>query len=265
MENKNLKEEVICKLKNTEIEVGSGKINIFERFPDFMPFIGDEYYSNSSKSKKMLFIWESYYDTKNRLKKYDEDTKGWYENEEQELIDEYFCKMFKKDKEKTNYNNHWNFASKMHKNGIDRKSPTFRNVEKVLDEFLKDKNSFKYCAGYNYYLRPATNSSSIKSDPLDEEVAAKALKAIIEKINPNKVVFFSKKASESFKKAIDYFKLDKEGFENIEFETFVHPACAWWNREYKKPKETKKDKKCGRERFRKFIIEDVYKDKIIEK
>ncbi|KAA6320903.1 hypothetical protein EZS27_029385, partial [termite gut metagenome] len=134
------------------------EIKVFKRFPNFIPFIGKKY---AETPMKVLLIWESYYDTTGKTKKYNKDVEGWYKNDKTEVINNYFCELFKDGTE--NYNNHWNFASKMHEKGIDRGSPTFSNVEKFLP--------FKYCAGYNYYLRPATNAKSIKDTVLDNEIA----------------------------------------------------------------------------------------------
>ena len=200
------------------------KIEIFKRFPHFIPFIGEKY---ADSPTKVLLIWESYYDTTDKTTQYDKNVEGWYENEKKEVIDSYFCKM-SKDDGKENYNNHWNFASKMHAKGIDRKSPTFSNVEKILP--------FQYCAGYNYYLRPATGAKSIKDTVLDNEIANNTLQEIIKVLQPDFVVFFSKKSYKSFRKKC----------ENVEFKAFVHPASAWWNRKHGKAKQS------GRERFEQF-------------
>lgn len=235
-------ESKIDNLKNIEIEVEGKKLQIFDRFPNFIPYVGGEY-GRDDKHKKLLLIWESYYDTTGKTTKYDKDVRGWYVSEKKDIIDNYFCKLFKDGSE--SYNNHWNFASKMYEKGIDRKSPTFQNAEKILDKFSMDKNSFKYCAGYNYYLRPASNSSSIKSNNLDEEVAREALKAIIQELKPDVVIFFSKKANASFKP----YRVE---LEPIKYKAFVHPASAWWNR-----KSGKEPQKTGKQRFEEFI-EELY-------
>lgn len=238
-------ESIIDNLKKIEIEVEGKNLQVFDRFPDFIPFVGEEY--DSGKHKKLLLIWESYYDTTKPVREIIKCTDSWYFDAKKEEIKEVFGK-------KTNdYERSWNFASKMHKEGKDRlfkwkkkkrtKIPnwTFQNVEMVLNEKTKeqDKNSFKYCAGYNYYLRPASNSSSIKSKNLDEEVARKTLKKIIDILEPDIVVFFSKKANASFNLRNN----------NVTFEAFVHPACAWWNKEYGK----KSDRANGKKRFEEFI------------
>jgi hypothetical protein len=230
--------------KNIKIKVGDKEISVFERFPDFIPFIGDKY--GSGKHKKLLLIWESYYTNKS-VPKIMKSTDKWYFEEQPEEV----FKVLALFNEKTNdYERPWNFASKMHKDGRDRlfkwktKVPnwTFQNVERILNEKTKeeDGNSFKYCAGYNYYLRPALKSSSIKQDKIDEDVAVETLKKIIDELKPDFVVFFSKKAHTSFKS-------HKKEFENVEFKAFVHPACAWWNT------KSGKDKKSGKERFEEFI------------
>ena len=200
------------------------EVEIFRRFPDFIPFIGEKY---ADVPAKVLLIWESYYDTTGATTKYDKNIEGWYKSDKQEVIDSCFCKMFKGEG-RENYDNHWNFASKMHAKGIDRKSATFGNVEKLLP--------FQYCAGYNYYLRPATGAKSIKDTVRDNEIANNTLQEIIKILQPDFVLFFSKKACNSF----------QQKCENVEFKAFVHPACAWWNRKYGKTKQT------GKERFEKF-------------
>lgn len=226
MENK------IDNLKNIEIKVDGKSLCIFKRFPNFTPFIGEEYCS--SKHKKLLLIWESYYTTKS-VPEILEKSKSWYFDAKSDEVEKIFGNK------QNHYEHHWNFASKMHKDGIDRKSPTFQNVEKILDKFSTDKNSFKYCAGYNYYLRLALNSSSIKSDKLDEKVAIETLKAIIQELEPDAVLFFSKKANTSFKPY-------RSEFADIKFKAFVHPASAWWNR-----KSGKEPQKTGKQRFEEFI------------
>jgi hypothetical protein len=228
MENK------IANLKNIEIEVNSKRFLIFERFPDLVPFVGDEY--GCSKYKKILLIWESYYD-KDGKEDIIKCPNSWYFEAKVDKIKEILGN-------KTNDYKRWlNFARKMHEKGEDRKSLTFKNIEKILNTFSGDENSFRYCAGYNYYLRPASNSSSIIADKLDEEIAAKTLEKIIDILKPDVVVFLSKKANTSF-------KTYKTKFPTIKFKSFVHPASAWWNK-----KSGKDPKKSGKERFEKFITE----------
>ncbi len=229
MENK------IANLKNIEIEVNSKRLPIFERFPDFVPFVGDEYSNNNYK--KLLLIWESYYDTAKPVKETIKCPNSWYFEAEVDEIKKILGN------ETNDYNRWLNFARKMHEKGKDRNSPTFNKVEEILNKFSGDKNSFKYCAGYNYYLRPALDSSSIKTDELDEEIAAKTLEKIIDILKPDAVVFLSKKANTSF-------KTYKNKFPTIKFKSFVHPASAWWNK-----KSGKEPKKSGKERFEKFITE----------
>lgn len=200
------------------------EIEIFRRFPNFIPFVGDKY---ADAPTKLLLVWESYYDTKNKTTQYDKNVKRWYEEEPKETIDGLFSKMYKDGRQP--HNNHWNFASKMHKNGIDRGNPTFKKIAKVLP--------FEYCAGYNYYLRPATNATSIKTKALDNEVAADTLQKIIETLKPNFVLFFSKKSYEAF---------GRKEYGGATIEKFVHPASAWWNKGHGKPKQT------GKERFEEF-------------
>jgi hypothetical protein len=78
----------------------------------------------------------------------------------------------------------------MHKKGIDSKSPIFNNVGEILD--------FENCAGYNFYLHPAKNAQSINATALDNTIATETLKSIIAILQPDFVVFFSKKSRDIF-------------------------------------------------------------------
>jgi hypothetical protein len=231
-------------IKNIEIKVEGKKLCVFERFPDFVPFIGEKY--GNGQFKKILLIWESYYDLpaqkgkpEKESTKLIKDDKGWYLRTDQSKIQSVFPKK-NKEQEGKDYERGWNFASKMHKDGKDRKSPTFRNVENILNKITNDKNSFCFCAGYNFYLRPAIGAKSIKPEPLDEDVAVKTLQKIIEKIKPELVVFFTKMGYVSY-------KIEIKANSDIKYKRFQHPACAWWN------KESGKNKITGKERFEKWI------------
>jgi hypothetical protein len=229
------KEEIIQELRT---------LDIFQRFPYFIPFIGEKY---TNASPKLLLVWESYYDTKGDTLKYNKNNnKDWYYNEKEKPEIE---KLFeRKDicKGKEEYQNHWNFASKMHPEVRKTVGATFSRVAELID--------FDMCAGYNYYLRPATKppkgeKRGIRDTELDNQIAAETLKEIIkkERLNPQYVIFFSKKSYESFKP----FKAE---IQDVKFISFVHPSCSWWNTKMKKHENM-----TGKECFEKFVKEKLKK------
>ena len=119
-------------LRQIKIDVNDNhqKFAVFERFSDFAPFVAEYYGSN----KKILLIWESYYTTSSKSWDIINFPEKWYFDSPQADIDG--IKEFAKVKEKEEYCRHWNFASKMHPKGIDRKSRTFSNVENILKKYF---------------------------------------------------------------------------------------------------------------------------------
>jgi hypothetical protein len=206
-------------------------IEIFKRFPNLIPHVSENY--GNGTHKKLLLVWESYYDSWDLLKS--KTAENWYNDDD-------ITKLW----ENGNVKDHWNFKCKIDKDGCDKSGGTFLNPETVLKEVEKN-NPYTYCAGYNYFLRPAPKAISLNVKEIDEKYAFDAFKEIVETINPDMIVFFSKKAYSSFKKAKKE-RNDTKSFSNIEIEAIQHPSCAWWNT------ESGKDKKTGRTRFKDFII-----------
>lgn len=243
-----LKEQL--KQEKIEVEVDGSKrgFAVFERFPDFVPYIAKGY----GDSKKILLIWESYYASYKESIEAVKSPAKWYFDTPQEDIDK--LKEFRKGK-KEEYLREWNFASKMHPDGRDRKSRTFANVANVFKEFIpKGEDPFRYCAGYNFYLRPAKEMESIKDKPIDREIAAKTLRKVIDILNPEYVVFLSKKSYGVFKKECKGFKQE---FPSVVFAAFAHPSPLhnWWNRKHGK------DKLSAKERFTQFLRDNVFNNK----
>ena len=243
---KDLRQQLKEQLKQVKIEVTVNEKNrefaVFERFPDFVPYIAEGY----GDSKKILLIWESYYASNKDSTEIVKSPEKWYFDAPQESIDK--LKEFGRQNEEAC--RHWNFASKMHPDGIDRKSSTFANVANVFKEFMpKGEDPFSYCAGYNFYLRPAKERDSIKDKPIDREIAAKTLLKVIDILKPEYVVFLSKKSYGVFKKECKGFKQE---FPSVVFVAFAHPSRYWWNRKHGK------DKLSAKERFTKFLRDKVF-------
>ena len=247
---KDLRQQLKEQLKKVKIEVDANdnkrEFAVFERFPDFVPYIAKGY----GDSKKILLIWESYYASNKDSIEIVKSPEKWYFDAPQECIDS--LKEFRKEKTEE-YRREWNFASKMYPDGIDRKSRTFANVANVFKEFIpKGKDPFSYCAGYNFYLRPAKERESIKDKPIDREIAAKALLKVIDILKPEYVVFLSKKSYGVFKKECKGFKQE---FPSVVFVAFAHPSRYWWNRKHGK------DKLSAKEHFLQFLRNEVFNNK----
>lgn len=174
---KDSRQQLKEQLKQVKIEVTVNEKNrefaVFERFPDFVPYIAKGY----GDSKKILLIWESYYASYKDSTEIVKSPEKWYFDAPQESIDK--LKEFVKEKTEE-HRRHWNFASKIHPDGRDRKSRTFTNVANVFKEFIpKGKDPFSYCAGYNFYLRPAKGAKSINDKGIDKQIAVETLKSVI--------------------------------------------------------------------------------------
>ena len=240
---KDSRQQLKEQLKQVKIEVTVNEKNrefaVFERFPDFVPYIAKWY----GDSKKILLIWESYYASYKDSTEIVKSPEKWYFDAPQESIDK--LKEFVKEKTEE-HRRHWNFASKIHPDGRDRKSRTFTNVANVFKEFIpKGKDPFSYCAGYNFYLRPAKGAKSINDKGIDKQIAVETLKSVINTLEPQYVIFFSKKSYEAF-------KCHKNEFQSVTFKPFSHPACPWWNR------KQGKDKLSAKERFSQFLRDEVF-------
>lgn len=240
---KDSRQQLKEQLKQVKIEVTVNEKNrefaVFERFPDFVPYIAKGY----GNSKKILLIWESYYASYKDSIEIVKSPEKWYFDAPQESIDK--LKEFVKEKTEE-HRRHWNFASKIHPDGRDRKSRTFTNVANVFKEFIpKGKDPFSYCAGYNFYLRPAKGAKSINDKGIDKQIAVETLKSVINTLEPQYVIFFSKKSYEAF-------KCHKNEFQSVTFKQFSHPACPWWNR------KQGKDKLSAKERFSQFLRDEVF-------
>jgi hypothetical protein len=242
---KDSRQQLKEQLKQVKIEVTVNEKNrefaVFERFPDFVPYIAKGY----GDSKKILLIWESYYASYKDSIEIVKSPEKWYFDAPQECIDS--LREFGRQNEEAC--RHWNFASKMYPDGIDRKSRTFTNVANVFKEFMpKGEDPFSYCAGYNFYLRPAKGAKSINDKGIDKHIAVETLKSVINTLDPQYVIFFSKKSYEAF-------KCHKNELQSVAFKQFSHPACPWWNR------KQGKDKLSAKERFSQFLRDEVFNNK----
>ena len=196
---------------------GIVKEGIFERFPDLRPAVGEYYWREDGQHKKMLLVGESNYFDDNDIPDSDfRDVEKWYKAEEAKLIPE---------------------AKKVLVNNWKGDYPTFDRVYKVMDEVLAAANVehndylLQETAFYNYFLRPAYNDGKHKGfipQDIDREVSGVALSGIIDRLNPDLVIFLSKNANDEFLKYIRCNSL-QYGESLIQF--VYHPGnhFSWYN------------------------------------
>lgn len=208
------------------------KEGIFERFPELIPYVGENYYS--SYHKKLIFIGESNYFPAEfellveKIERYGNSTL-LTSDEIQFLHDfvEVFPNEYKWYKEYTGKPIPQSIKSFVG-NAIDYK-PFNDNVFGLIKSILKDKNietegcGLDQVAFYNYFLRPAVakgTKKGFKPQALDREVAGAALCDIIKRLEPQIIVFLSKKAFGEFKKYLEDYKVH---YNATEIHAIDHP------------------------------------------
>lgn len=211
----------------------SEKVPHLKNYPNYLPHISAGY---PEASVKILIVGESHY----LNKKYDDQVTAdhWYDNP----VD--VTAMLKDNLSGMNTR----LVIKDF-NGPNRTIKPYRiflNLESAYENVYANRNLFTECAYINYFQRPAErNGKSIKATSRDHQHAFENITALIETINPDKVIFVSRKAFDSYKaqvKDVDYKKVN----------VVPHPACAWWNK--KSPRYGVNNiPSTGREKFMRII------------
>lgn len=216
---------------------------IFERFPELIPYVGENYYSDNHK--RLIFIGESNYFPASfdplleKIKRYGDKTLLPLSPQELQSLRDFIevfpdeQKWYKEYTGKPIPESIKSFVG----NAIDYK--TFNNVFRLIKGILKDeteKSGLEQVAFYNYFLRPAVDNGKTKGfkpQALDREVAGAALCGIIECLQPQVIVFLSKKAFEAFDK---YLRDKNLNYDDIKILWAYHPASRrhWWRGLYGK-------------------------------
>lgn len=111
-----------------------------------------------------------------------------------------------------------------------------KNSDNVYDNF----------GWYNYFQRPAENEGTgIEVYERDTVEANLVLRANIEILNPEIVIFISSKAWNNARK-------DDEAFPGIRLDFVPHPSHQWWNMKTLKYSIDNKHELTGREKFGKL-------------
>lgn len=196
---------------------------IFERFPELIPAVGENYWRTDGKHKKLLLVGESNYFSaeEEAVSVFRDEEKWYYSNETDKLIP-------KTKSMKTAVSNNTGYRPFV---------DVFKLANSILEEngIHSEGERLHETAFYNYFLRPAFNpgnGEAKKMEPgcIDKEVAGIALAGIINRLEPDLVIFLSKKAFVEFDY---YYKKYNPGCiesDRIFIDYVAHPSCIWWNR-----------------------------------
>lgn len=190
---------------------------IFERFPELIPYVGENYYSGNHK--QLIFIGGSnYFEKELEAVSVFQDAKEWYTGN---AID----KLIPENKK----------GSVKCAKGYWILDEAFKGAHDVLkNRGIKLDNDWllNEAAFYNYFLRPALDpgkgmTKTFIPEPLDREVAGAALHGIIERLQPQIIVFLSKLAYNEFER----YRRDKNlNYTNLLIDRVSYPSSPWWNR-----------------------------------
>lgn len=189
---------------------------IFERFPELIPAVGyPHYWREDGLHKKMLLVGESNYFDDNDIPHSDFlNAEKWYKLKDARLIPVSAKKKV----------SNWKGGMPFEK--------AFRIMDDVLTEagIEHEKYLLNEAAFYNYFLRPAYNDGKHRGfvpQEIDNDVSGVALSCIIDKLNPDLVVFLSKKAFTEFMRFLSRSSIS---YKEIVLEYVAHPASIWWHR-----------------------------------
>ncbi|MFJ1441857.1 hypothetical protein ACILFQ_08115 [Capnocytophaga canimorsus] len=189
-------------------------MNILSLHPELSPFIGKQY---RNVPCKVLFVGESHYlpsayDNRIGAEWYSQSTASYgftsealaYLNTAQIICNDVIASDFK---------------NKSHS--------IYRNIGNVYGEVFGKgdyRSALEFVAFSNYFLRPAeVCGGSIVVNDTDAKVSYQHLTELYKQLQPQWIIFVSKKAYETFCAICnDAFLLEKS-------EVLPHPSCAWWN------------------------------------
>jgi hypothetical protein len=197
-------------------------------YPMMLPFIGSEW--KNSKSK-ILLLGESHYLPGYELDKitgcnYRED---WYSNNGDSMENWLWPYLNTRDVVKK--------ADERKKGDSTATLSIYYNPKAAIKahypEYENEKFIFPFLSFYNYFQRPAfVEGQSIKNNKHDDEIAYHTLKVVTKLIQPEKIIFCSKKAWSAFSSQVT--KTDKQSvFSNMVIDYTCHPGTVYWNKTVK--------------------------------
>lgn len=207
---------------NTFYDEQLKKISIYKVHPELLPFVGEMY-----DCKRILLVGESHYirkeDSKN-LKALENSRDKWYTDEWFNETDHPLLNSF------GYYITRRIVLNFM--NGCKQKTKFFSNV---LKEYLSknpledcDKGRFNDFAFMNYMQIPSFKYGSTifnQATEYDYNIAKETLENVIEVLQPEKVIFLSKRAYDLFNGQDKSHKSSERVIDWV-----YHPTCRWWHR-----------------------------------
>lgn len=206
------------------------KVQIYNDYPLLTPFIGEEY---GKKHSRCLFIGESHYLPKES--KVVSDAEWYNKTQKDHEIDEASAAYLNTSNIIQEDVINKNYGSKAH--------AMYRNYGNSFAHAMNIEGGFQkalpHTAFYNYFLRPAeTTGDSINILGWDEEVRSfENLKTLYNILKPEKIVFLSSKAKQSFHRVRWSNEEGAKEFGELVDKIVIavpHPCSAWWNKTSKK-------------------------------
>lgn len=206
----------------TDYDTALKEIAHYRIHPEMLPYIGEHY-----KETKLMLVGESHY-----IEAADLDAEHhqyfnneWYKNP---VPDNFLdrgafetrgvIRRFLTLRRGRSYSMFWNPANALIENW-------------GLNGLVCDSDAFSSVCFMNYFQKPASEAGeTICYTKDDNDVAAKTLKAVIEVLSPNRIIFLSKKAYEAFEHAYETMP------ENICIDYVNHPTSPHWYKENGKEK-----------------------------
>ena len=196
-----------------------------QNYPQMLPYIGSKWGEN----KKILFLAESHYipgvDIKSIYPEIDFRSK-WYDLNESYFDGHDYLKDY------INTRSVIEKSDDVHNSGFSSPLTIYYNIKeelkKNLTEIQNENFIFPYFSIYNYFQRPSfIEGETIQNTPEDDSVAFKTLKKVFETLNPEIIIFVSKKAFDSFNRTLK--QSNSHDFKNVIIERTPHAGSAWWN------------------------------------
>ena len=202
------------------------KIDFYQKYPDMMPFVGDNYLSKVHK--KLLIVGESYY-LPNKVEIH-HNADEWYKSKQDRLENEFKGKNIKNGLEWMSCRQLFALPKWNKKSGHSVYNEIACCLKKCLNADGDSKNFISEIAFTNFYQRPAEKEgASMKhfAKKIDVEYGYSILAEVINAITPDVIIIASKHVWDLSNKKIKQFVADRK----ITVDFICHPASAgfWWN------------------------------------
>ena len=208
-------------------------INDFRiRYPEMMPYVGDNYELALKHKCALLVIGESHYLPPDST--IHKDFVTWYSSNHTKLTE----------KEK-GWISTWELIKEELQKGFPQREHGiwkygYQKINQWGPNFKDYLTLFQYTVFYNFYLRPANTGNTFRElcTPEDNNISNAYFAHMVKQYNPNGIIFLSRLAFES---------CGEKNKMVIPIAGAPHPTCCWWNR------------KCGKYggRFGRDVVQDA--------